>query len=1130
MNGRLPPQHPVLGSLSDADSGASAVLLAWLFRKLFKYYHVALGGAGAIGAQRSSDRAADRERQRAKAGQDFLRGVLEPLTRCKSVTGARQALGEYIKCQKASNTHSAELVLDAVQSRVVAPDALADDWIVASGSLAAWFELRPILIDLEGWGAHGAQLDRNIEICGKLKARLAKQDNSTIAMIDEITENLRDLLAAIPHGGTGLARFSSRREVDRWLADHGDRWPPLEIARWVSEQSRDRPEIGSLLRSAAEGAFDARLQQLRRVAAAENDDTLARLLITWEIWSRLESRFSPESSMVESFCRVAERIEADRLGRLSRRIDAPEVARWSEAVGEGPSRTLKSCWIYRGTGEAPQLLEEGRHVSPRSPHSLIVALDRLAHHPSASAALCRHAQDLSLRLSGLDDLDVLGRAKRTSEDGPAASKEQGEIYYVAAMAIAETANSREARMSLQPATDALLLALAEIGLYFEPVEVSVEQAAQVRRANEVSWLLLPVEHEAAGGLSPGASTWALRFRDGQAILPAIWLQTARRWAESRSAIQTVLASQPQLFHVRRRWPALNAWRLMDDALGVLVTDAVARSDELYYHAAARVFAALYNAYMDLPDQGVNSRKTVWGIAAGYYRALDDNARERVGPLLEETTLLPNRERLLADLALGLTADCLVEWEGATGRPVAHGTPLRLRFSDDGIAHITLALGVEAPPEIARWLALPPPSALVDGDGKPDAGPLATFFDRVAVSPLVVSQAATELSEAKAELVRTLADTALRSWQDRFVRRATGWQGEVDCAAQSWLATLGDLLGLQPWPRVAGEGHPAYVPVADEAVRSLNWPTRFSDAVPANFVLEDEPIAFGLLPAAATATLSRGPRRLGSLSDLSNRLVELSRDASADLAQFATRIDRLSDLHERLGETLDDAATTLNQFLASLLAWNGSRQHAGDVLTVAREWASAAQLTIEPVSWRMDIEELPIAAPSDDLPAEFSDTPRGQVRLRAFGVRRADGAGTSADVYVSAGPPPYGYDRLLSLVAQRPEWLMRFEYWPRAALQGAVDSVAEQLYIDLWNVDEAACDRVILQMREQVASMLSDEFKYATFLPETYRQFPENWLTVIAPNGVRRERVVRVLRPGLRTADGSLRVSAIVEVE
>lgn len=235
-------------------------------------------------------------------------------------------------------------------------------------------------------------------------------------------------------------------------------------------------------------------------------------------------------------------------------------------------------------------------------------------------------------------------------------------------------------------------------------------------------------------------------------------------------------------------------------------------------------------------------------------------------------------------------------------------------------------------------------------------------------------------------------------------------------------------------------------------------------------------------------------------------------------------------------------------LASLLALDAAiesdsaRAHLDDLLAHLRAVAAGQGVTIHPAGWSCRNRSIPVE-PSDAVRVKAvfrRDVPAGTVvRIKLFGASNPDGVLQVGDVLASAGPPPHGLTDLESLGARAPAPLAAilaegFANLRPAGAGGYLETAILDLYARFWDQVYPAWIESDAQSAKAfgdgIAAMMAESFGIESFSPQAYRDCPDGW--ILCPPGTRMAtgRIARILRPGLRTADGQLRLPARAEAE
>ena len=168
----------------------------------------------------------------------------------------------------------------------------------------------------------------------------------------------------------------------------------------------------------------------------------------------------------------------------------------------------------------------------------------------------------------------------------------------------------------------------------------------------------------------------------------------------------------------------------------------------------------------------------------------------------------------------------------------------------------------------------------------------------------------------------------------------------------------------------------------------------------------------------------------------------------------------------------------------------------------------------------------------------ASVPAGNLVVTSFGLQGLHGSPIKG--YISAGPPPQGYLELVTCLRRlddKSPAVTALEKsvaeFPRRCLADKQHLAGPALYDRVWSVvlESGISDgEWQQQLTKGVAELLLDTCQMSTFTPATAGEFPSDWLADQEGNPARGTWVVRVRRPGLRTAKNSLVWPAIVEME
>jgi hypothetical protein len=321
--------------------------------------------------------------------------------------------------------------------------------------------------------------------------------------------------------------------------------------------------------------------------------------------------------------------------------------------------------------------------------------------------------------------------------------------------------------------------------------------------------------------------------------------------------------------------------------------------------------------------------------------------------------------------------------------------------------------------------------------------------------------------------------------------------------------------------------------------NIQW--EFSETHPRGHYFPDRPLRFAPTPSAAVATLSRGAREAGTPIDAVLSLQEaLAKSPLAKESQLQELFPAMLSLveSEHAQETLAGSAEELlTPFLEQLVAT--AQLHSSDSQFSAEGSSSPQDLLgrlrgvatklfqceIHPTRWSFGEPQLASswAENSTAFAAEFHGSkPLGELVLHRFSLLEP----SQAEINVSAGAPPTGFAELHGLLTQRQAAeVSSLEQWPaqRYKSREVLELEVTKFYERNWS---------ILEAKEQVClcNLLQAEFQLSTFVPQQYNDFEEDWLEVASHHEIRSGHITFVARPGLKSAEGKLRVRAKVEVD
>jgi hypothetical protein len=465
-------------------------------------------------------------------------------------------------------------------------------------------------------------------------------------------------------------------------------------------------------------------------------------------------------------------------------------------------------------------------------------------------------------------------------------------------------------------------------------------------------------------------------------------------------------------------------------------------------------------------------------------------------------------------------------------------------------------GRTAAPVRSRWAELPPPPQFAAPAESLTAPPLVRWHAEA------MREAGRYQGERAAAARRIFQDwlaTTGGDWFDRLARAAHEG-GEAGGSARAWLAALLAEEWCRPYPSVDPASGALEWPADTPRPQEIGW--EFDPSSPGSVLSVER---FAPVPVGARFVLSQGPRHADAALDAAVRLqeevaaLETGRDLLLGPAGRLLRQTREQLLTGQpgaapdglLAEVLDTLAQAAQPVGTGAEPAPGARavpreavRRTDRVLSELRCWGQAVGLEILPRSWSFARpprrEQL---APEEFAGASLifrpNDTKGSVFRVRNFGIARGGSVMRGCIVSVSVGPAPAGFAELEGLVreASHPTETalqQRLRGWREAALNGTLDVVAVQLYVDFWGslgdpLRQQVPERAA-RIAEGLAIVLGKGLGLRTFNPARYQDYAPGWLELASDRGVVSGRVRRVLRPGLQDDEGRLRVPAVVEVE
>lgn len=473
---------------------------------------------------------------------------------------------------------------------------------------------------------------------------------------------------------------------------------------------------------------------------------------------------------------------------------------------------------------------------------------------------------------------------------------------------------------------------------------------------------------------------------------------------------------------------------------------------------------------------------------------------------------------------------------------AFAEPIEERITPNNTIRITLSATSGATEEDLRLLAAPFVTTCPSDAAGTCFAPLARFGLEV-MSPGPAG-GMPDMAVALRRLRDDLAGPG-RAEFDALVRAATA--PEADEIATHWIALLkGDRrFGFDCHPPIdpvtGGRGFTIRPPVPADA---LQWED--SDTVPAGADLR---VVHAIEPEHASRVLSRGRPAEGSPERL---VAELAAACAGDLhplqpavLAIAGAIDRLhtfpaerprlmKSVAERLGSALEELAR-----LAAAARDDAPAEPALLACKLLSRLATCHGLRMLPDRWHprsgTPASELPVTA--GFAVAFHATVPSGDWIVDRFELSGEHPC--AGEWRRSAGPPPAGYQSLRGLAAGLPETEpacqdLRRELadLPRHVLDEKSRLAIPSLYESIWKMlleyPSLAGDPA--PWKEAVAELIRKPFDMVMFEPAKLGDYPTAWIVGVDGNPPRGRRVVRVVRPGVRTLEKKLVWPAVVETE
>lgn len=1046
-------------------------------------------------------------------------------------------------CSKQNADSQEKSVRDAAiefcNRRVPKEEEATACWLAEARAVFGWLTLQPELAALETDANRPGAAANNCRSC-----LLAIEADLNNALADHgcLREGLRRAADQLEEAADALERSRaagrlspfSRKKVFQVLSETGSCWPPLAVARWLSLlEPVDRTLAVELLAPLEPGHPGCRrVGEVLRGHDLGVRGATAMLLV---LCSRLDQRIcqgQADPKLIQDFDKLQDTLGLPvRIQRwdVDSRITRPDVWESLPAIAAGGERTLQSCLVVVSGWETHRL-QAGRVEVPKPRHGFTVALSTLRRHPKAGGAVIELCEKLHQRILAAGGTRAWWDGEVSASQDGVPSEEILALYQLVARSIVAAA----AEPSLAPVVDELRRNLESRGITVGPITIDPPLNPTA------GWFLLTAPSQRPAGVGGcGEGVWGLRGPDGRVVVSNFWLRLPERWARTRPVLAELLAQQPRWLSLRARWPNAACWPAIDAAMTHLFAETELAADPPASPAATALFRTLYDAVQAAEGE---FELQLRALAKPIYEALGEGNREAFGLPLDPQTLRPRVETLLAAWRRGHRPNAAVRWIESS-QPLGSIVSARLPEADVP-ASLELSLGDDFPVEDKALVALPSPEGMCrEADGL-RAGPLQSLFERLQELPLDAHRPRRLQSAVEAFAAEVLTPAG-REWFNRFLQAASA----IGCdpnrpIARQWMETILGRGWCRCFPAIdLGTGKPQGPVGPPPAGCDYRW--EFSVTVPVGEVIPERALAFSPTSEGACATFSRGPRISGSLIDLSHRLLEDAAAGStpAPLRAALEGLQRAADRQAQGDATLEALAERLGAALDRLCEAAFARgENPPDwdkFLALLRAWGKAGGIDVEPPSWCFGdpraTNDVLMGEGQEPPAACFSrQAPPGMIALQRFGLRTPSQVIRSPQGFRSAGPAPAGYAELRSQIEQEfSQLLPALDYWPQAALDDMLAFVAQQFYIDLWKAVEEGRrggDAAAQQIQRALLEMLVSEFHLEPFFPETYRDVPESWLEVRAPKGIRRERVVQVVRPGLKDQHGKLRVTAIVEVE
>jgi hypothetical protein len=657
------------------------------------------------------------------------------------------------------------------------------------------------------------------------------------------------------------------------------------------------------------------------------------------------------------------------------------------------------------------------------------------------------------------------------------------------------------------------------------------------------------------GKQEGAPTgWraiAVQLPDGTATVPTVLLRVPRGWMQQRPLMSWLAEHEALWTELRLRDPQWHGWQKYGDCAWKLsYGGGLDTSLDNHLAVGAELFEAVFQR---AHDGGCPWREYYFPLASSLYQCL----------LREDYPLVPalDPQTLKCQPMAGPPQDGTeVCWVPSSEVP--YGTPIRVeRFGWPGTpGRLSLSLGDKCAAQLARWLALPVPD-LVPGQG--EAGcPLAAWHRQLQQLPWHGQRIEKHLAAAAAGFGGWLASGPGQTWLDAFLHEVR----DPSCrpVVRQWFEVLCEAGWLHVLPIMdAQSGAVRWPPDVSTAGRGLRW--RFDTALPVGTLIGDH-VRFSSSAELAEGVFSLGPPVQGGALEfacaLDERLDAAGEQGLLDDA-FRPVAGAVRDWHFGIAEpeTIVQRVSAALAMLASLTesppaesAVGGSAFTALDtVYSVFERLCEACGLTLTPPHWSFSNPPPPDQWGNSGLrecQARFSEQlTRGQARITRFGLAVEGSVRQEIAAWVSAGPPPPGYQGLRSALRAMGDSAAalsaQVDAWPQEQLNDKLKSRVIAFFMDFWG---RFGDELRAPTEPPVASPQKDCLRRVdgclqealgglglqVFRPKHSSQYGDdwkNWLEVSSNKPIlKAEGKLQVLRPGIANSEGQCLLPAKVLLE